>query len=442
MLEMPMMPSAAKAHRNDKSPSPEAAKTNDGDLSEADFDAAYASDAEADAKTSPDAAAGKEVSAEVAEDAAKLPTSDPDDTDGLAAFETEPDADADVPERKAEGEPGEAATAEKPAPKTRTDTSELAFAQRVLREESAVQAKTPEATATTSTGKADQAHVSKTLPGQAAQPVEKAAAVPVATVKEVKTAVATQANAAQNTTPAVFAGAVAETVDAAEQIALPAAKRTKSEEIRRRPAPDSPAAPAPKVKTAAAAAQMTVQNATPQAGMPLAMQAEAASLDVPLSALGEIDAPSSWDPRSTAPATLAQTLSRPETPGMIGRQMAEMLQRFPDRPVEVSLNPEELGRVRMSISAAEGGITVHVLAERPETLDLMRRHIDQLAREFQALGYENISFAFNEGQSDTNAGSDDESNGQSGTRADLTDLSAEPAVPVQLAASSGVDLRL
>jgi len=40
------------------------------------------------------------------------------------------------------------------------------------------------------------------------------------------------------------------------------------------------------------------------------------------------------------------------------------------------------------------GISVLITAERPETLDLMRRHIDQLAEEFRNLGYEDIGFEF------------------------------------------------
>lgn len=160
----------------------------------------------------------------------------------------------------------------------------------------------------------------------------------------------------------------------------------------------------------------------------------------------DLDAPMPWETRANAGTnaqTVQQILTRAETPTMIGRQMAEALQRNPDKPVEVSLNPRELGRVRMSISAAEAGITVSVLAERPETLDLMRRNIDQLAREFQAIGYESINFAFAEGnaQQDAQAGNDQ-------NRADINLASDDPlpediVTPVQqTAVASGLDLRL
>ncbi|MFK7878935.1 flagellar hook-length control protein FliK [Roseobacter sp.] len=198
----------------------------------------------------------------------------------------------------------------------------------------------------------------------------------------------------------------------------------------------------PKIKLPAAP---SIQSSPTTAAQPLTQltaHQDGSGLDIPLTVNSDAEGPIPWDSRASASTALAQTIARPETPGMIGRQMAEVLQRMPDRPVELALNPEELGRVRLSISAAEGGITVSVLAERPETLDLMRRHIDQLAREFQALGYNSINFAFNEGQSEHNKGNSDGS--QSGPNSNLlaAETSENTVAPIQLAASTGVDLRL
>jgi hypothetical protein len=39
-------------------------------------------------------------------------------------------------------------------------------------------------------------------------------------------------------------------------------------------------------------------------------------------------------------------------------------------------------------------MTVSIIAERSETLDLMRRHINLLAEEFRDIGYTDIQFAF------------------------------------------------
>ncbi|WP_176827855.1 flagellar hook-length control protein FliK [Ruegeria marina] len=71
--------------------------------------------------------------------------------------------------------------------------------------------------------------------------------------------------------------------------------------------------------------------------------------------------------------------------------------------VDVRLNPKELGSVQMTLKAQDGGLALAILAERPETLDLMRRHIDQLSAEFRAMGYSDVAFSF--GNRDTGAGS-------------------------------------
>ena len=73
---------------------------------------------------------------------------------------------------------------------------------------------------------------------------------------------------------------------------------------------------------------------------------------------------------------------------------AEVLTRQIGRAAEISLQPEELGRVRMVLSPTEQGLSLVVTLERPETLDIMRRHADQLVQEFRKLGYEDVGFEF------------------------------------------------
>jgi hypothetical protein len=43
-----------------------------------------------------------------------------------------------------------------------------------------------------------------------------------------------------------------------------------------------------------------------------------------------------------------------------------------------------------------------ILAERPETTEIMRRNIGELAQEFQALGYTNLQFDFGGGEAERN----------------------------------------
>ncbi|WP_306154736.1 flagellar hook-length control protein FliK, partial [Roseovarius sp. MMSF_3281] len=95
-----------------------------------------------------------------------------------------------------------------------------------------------------------------------------------------------------------------------------------------------------------------------------------------------------------------------ELPRHIAQQMAEALQRAggTERGVDLLLNPAELGRVRINLSPGEAGLTVQIMADRPETLDLMRRHIDLLAQDFQSIGFEASSFAFEQSHDDTPKG--------------------------------------
>ncbi|MGR3621146.1 flagellar hook-length control protein FliK [Pseudophaeobacter sp.] len=143
------------------------------------------------------------------------------------------------------------------------------------------------------------------------------------------------------------------------------------------------------------------------------------------------------------------TVHRPEVPRQIGAQLAAAFVAKGDRNVDVALNPEELGRVKMRVSTSDSGITMVIQTERPETADLMRRHINELADEFRKMGFDNISFEFSgEGaaagggmaDSETSAGS-----GQSGTGKSeelVTAEVAETAIQHLNLGGAGVDMRV
>lgn len=133
--------------------------------------------------------------------------------------------------------------------------------------------------------------------------------------------------------------------------------------------------------------------------------------------------------------------TRPEVGRTIATQIADTVARQADRPVEIALNPEELGRVRMILSTSDSGVTVMIAAERPETHDLIRRHIDLLAAELRRLGYDEIGFEF----------SGDGSGSSSTTGTDPADSSEfesetpdhqQPFQHTQRLTSSALDLRL
>ncbi|MCM2561886.1 flagellar hook-length control protein FliK [Lutimaribacter sp. EGI FJ00015] len=92
-----------------------------------------------------------------------------------------------------------------------------------------------------------------------------------------------------------------------------------------------------------------------------------------------------------SPAPAAETAARAGAIHLaqaVARQMAEAVPRLADAALEITLNPEELGRLRLTLVGADGGPPVlHVTAERMDTQELVRRHVDLLMREFSAQGF-------------------------------------------------------
>ncbi|MGD1882441.1 MAG: flagellar hook-length control protein FliK [Paracoccaceae bacterium] len=155
-----------------------------------------------------------------------------------------------------------------------------------------------------------------------------------------------------------------------------------------------------------------------------------------------------WDTNrqsSALPQDSRGLIARMELPADVARNIAEILHRRGDGQIEIALNPKELGSIRMSIVAAELGVVVSIAAERPETLDLMRRNIDGLGREFAELGYEDISFTFSGG--DSQGANTDDPKEQSAEN-DLIlamgdrEIVRAPSDTLQSVAVTGVDIRL
>ena len=135
---------------------------------------------------------------------------------------------------------------------------------------------------------------------------------------------------------------------------------------------------------------------------------------------------------SNAPATQGSEVAR-----QVAGQLA--IAARPGQATEISLNPEDLGRVRMSMTSADATITLNIIAERPETTELLRRHIEMLTQEFKALGFEDVSFSFD---SQNRPESDTETLGaESGVIGEIAD--DDTPRPVQEThQDSGLDLRL
>lgn len=132
---------------------------------------------------------------------------------------------------------------------------------------------------------------------------------------------------------------------------------------------------------------------------------------------------------------------RPDLPVHIARQLVEASRAMPDRPVELSLSPAELGRVRMVMTAVDEAMTVAIVVERGETLDLMRRNIDALAAEFRQLGYRDLSFSFSQQQQD-GGGTRQQGQGSTTTLTPPPVVAVPMPVRVDLASGTGMDIRL
>lgn len=76
------------------------------------------------------------------------------------------------------------------------------------------------------------------------------------------------------------------------------------------------------------------------------------------------------------------------------RQIVEALHSHRGGRVELSLSPEELGRVTLTLETRGENLALSVQADRPETLDLLRRNLPDLARELRDIGYGALSFSF------------------------------------------------
>lgn len=100
------------------------------------------------------------------------------------------------------------------------------------------------------------------------------------------------------------------------------------------------------------------------------------------------------DTTLSTPATeAASRTGTAATVQMIGRQIAEAVPRNGQATLEITLHPEELGRVKLTLVSGENGPVLHVVADRPDTMDLIRRHIDHLTREFAAQGFAGLDVA-------------------------------------------------
>jgi Flagellar hook-length control protein FliK len=81
----------------------------------------------------------------------------------------------------------------------------------------------------------------------------------------------------------------------------------------------------------------------------------------------------------------------------VAMQLAKVMVEVTDKATELALAPEELGRVSLRLepdAANPDRMTILINVERPETLDLFRRHAGELAEAIKAAGYSGADIGF------------------------------------------------
>ncbi|MDO5605401.1 MAG: flagellar hook-length control protein FliK [Paracoccus sp. (in: a-proteobacteria)] len=133
------------------------------------------------------------------------------------------------------------------------------------------------------------------------------------------------------------------------------------------------------------------------------------------------------------------------SPPEISRQITDTIlqARSGGQDTELVLSPEELGRLRFSISNDESGIVITITAERPETLTLIKRNIELLTHDLKQSGMGEATLSFGE------SGKDPEQKGMQGRdpappaqAKQKTDETATPAAPHRGRPSGRLDIRV
>ena len=103
------------------------------------------------------------------------------------------------------------------------------------------------------------------------------------------------------------------------------------------------------------------------------------------------------NPVVAGPITPHQTVATQALPPPLPAVPAQLIRHLAAAQtgaVDVLLQPEELGHVKFQIQQQGDSVRILLSAERPETLDLLRRHSDQLLQEFRQSGFSQASLSF------------------------------------------------
>ncbi|MEP2532350.1 flagellar hook-length control protein FliK [Shimia sp.] len=139
---------------------------------------------------------------------------------------------------------------------------------------------------------------------------------------------------------------------------------------------------------------------------------------------------------SSQPRLLIATVSS----SAVLRQITESVQPVRDNLIELTLNPPELGRVRMSLIEQGTSMSITIHSDSLATHDLMRRHQEILRHELLSQGYDSVSFSFEQGQSGFSQ--EDRQDGSFSAESHGIDDEHLVAKSLPAIAHSGIDIRI
>ncbi len=82
------------------------------------------------------------------------------------------------------------------------------------------------------------------------------------------------------------------------------------------------------------------------------------------------------------------------TPEAVSQQVVHVVVSHAEDRAELLLQPAELGRLRFEFTHRGDAVQVTIMAERPETMDLLRRNVDQLLGDLRTAGFSGSELSF------------------------------------------------
>lgn len=114
---------------------------------------------------------------------------------------------------------------------------------------------------------------------------------------------------------------------------------------------------------------------------------------------------------------------------------------MPEGPVTLTLRPEELGTLQFRMTQTPDALHIHLAVDEIPTLDLLRRHADQLLADLRQAGFTGATLTFGTNTGGTGSGAGGTPQGASPDHSAYAPAAPQTAPPSRPATGT-LDLRL